>query len=335
MSTVNVAIVGLGKMGIVHAALLAAMPNVRVAGMCDANRLLTRYARRFLPDVPVVEEVSELSGLDLDAVFVTTPVTSHFDVVSRVLGFRRQPHIFVEKPLGRTSSQSNRMLESVQSVGARLLVTMVGYNRRYSVTFRQAKRMLEGGAVGEPSEFLAYAFSSDFVGYTRGRRGRLLLGDALRDLGCHALDLIFWFFGDMKVESVQHPVEEVQGVEAVRIMVKTGAGVGGRCDVSREVPAFRLPEVGLTVVGFQGTLRVTDDELQLMLGTGRPRVWYRHDLGDTVPFLLADPSYFREDESFVKGILDGHQVEPDFLAAAQIDHVISEVEGMLSASKTV
>jgi predicted dehydrogenase len=335
MSTVRVGIIGLGKMGILHAGLLSAMPSARVVALCDVNRILLRYARRFLPDARMVKEVEELPQFDLDAVYVTTPDSNHFEVVSKLLRFKPIPHIFVEKPLGRTTWQSTRMCEAVRSARATLLVNMVGYNRRYAVTFREARRMLGEGAVGKPLAFVAHAFSSDFVRQTWRGRGRSTPGNALRDLGCHALDLAYWFFGQMRVTGVQRLVERVEGFEVVRVTLRTEGDLEGRCDVSREVPAFRLPEVGLTVLGSRGTVRVTDDEVRLMLNDGKSHVWYRHDLSDWVPFLLADPSYFREDDSFVRAILEGHQVEPDFRTALEVDRVVDQVEAMLLAETGV
>ncbi len=74
--------------------------------------------------------------------------------------------------------------------------TMVGYMKRFSVTFRKAKELLDQGVLGSVISFDAYAYSSDFFGVQRdsvsGARGGVL-----EDLGSHVSDLALWFFGDL------------------------------------------------------------------------------------------------------------------------------------------
>ena len=47
---------------------------------------------------------------------------------------------------------------------------MVGYLRRFCVTFRKAKNLLCENALGEVSSFKAYAYSSDFSGNIRNSK---------------------------------------------------------------------------------------------------------------------------------------------------------------------
>lgn len=82
-------------------------------------------------------------------------------------------------------------------------ITMVGYQRRFSVTFKKAKNLLEQKAIGEPNSFEAYVYSSDFFGTKNNSRVYASKIGTLRDIGCHAIDVALWFFGDMQVESVK------------------------------------------------------------------------------------------------------------------------------------
>jgi predicted dehydrogenase len=49
METVNkklkVGVVGLGKMGLLHASLLSVMPNVQLAALCDKSWLMRKLAK--------------------------------------------------------------------------------------------------------------------------------------------------------------------------------------------------------------------------------------------------------------------------------------------------
>jgi hypothetical protein len=73
-------------------------------------------------------------------------------------------------------------------------------------------------------------------------------------------------------------------------------------------------------------MRVNDDVLELNLNGGEKFRWFRHDLGDGVGFWLGAPEYYREDECFVKSLIDGKNFEPDFFSSAKVDLVIDEIK---------
>jgi len=72
-STVRVAVIGLGKMGLLHASLLSAMPEVKLCAVCDKSKLILRISRKIFRDVQVVDDLQKLAGSNIDAVYVTTP----------------------------------------------------------------------------------------------------------------------------------------------------------------------------------------------------------------------------------------------------------------------
>jgi hypothetical protein len=71
---------------------------------------------------------------------------------------------------------------------------------------------------------------------------------------------------------------------------------------------------------------VNDDELRLELVNGESRRWYRHDLNDSVGFLLGAPEYFREDKYFIECVLNGCNGEPNFSTASKVDYLIDQVK---------
>jgi predicted dehydrogenase len=86
-----------------------------------------------------------------------------------------------------------------------------------------------------------------------------------------------------------------------------------------------MPEFGLGIHGTKGDIRVNDDEVRLEIGNGESRRLYRHDLDDSVGFLLGAPEYFREDQYFIESVLNGNNAEPGFLAASKVDFLIDQV----------
>jgi predicted dehydrogenase len=262
--------------------------------------------------------------LGLDAVYVATPISSHFSVAKRAYQEQLSRHLFVEKPLTSSYSESSELCELVTRDGG---INMVGYLRRFMVTFIKAKELLAQEAIGEPESFAMNAFSSDFCG-VRGKpqvsNGR---GGVLSDLGSHAVDLALWFFGDVQVSSAK--IESLTGVgaeDAVHFTVqRESGGLHGAISVSWCMEGYRMPEVALMIKGSRGTIEVNDDKVSLNLNGGDRSVWFRHNLGDNVGFWLGAPEYYREDASFVNSVITGSFAEPSFKTASKVDLLLDAI----------
>ena len=206
---------------------------------------------------------------------------------------------------------------------------MVGYLRRFYVTFAKAKSLLDEGKIGDVSSFKAYAFSSDFVDTKEENRESGDRGGVLADLGSYAMDLALWFFGDMSVKSASSESVLQNNVKFCVFELYQNKGIVGTCDVSWCMKDYRMPEVGFTVEGSKGTITVNDDWVELRLRGGASSRWHRQDLNDNVPFWLGSPEYYREDKYFVGCLLDGFESEPCFESASKIDMMIEDVKNKL------
>lgn len=327
----RVALVGFGKMGILHSAILSSMPNVRLVAVCEASRFSRQLASRILNGVSVLSDLRMMGDLDLNAVYVTTPPSSHSAIVKTIVEGQISPSLFVEKPLGISYADS---LES-SSLALRLRVAMVGYQRRFAVTFKKGKELLDGHFIGEPREFRGYAFSSDVLTGKRGWRfSKPAGGGVLRDLGPHLVDILLWYFGGFQVvSSVRRSIYSYGVEDFAAFSLTTKNEVKGYAEMSWSNPNYRLPEVGLAIEGTLGSLFVTDDFVRMKSKEGS-RVWYRQDLGDQVDYLLGQAEFTRESEHFASCIDRGMQPATDFKTAAEVDSILDVVYGKTSVGCT-
>ena len=319
----RVGIVGLGKMALLHASILSAMHDADVVAFCEINSLVRRFSTRIIPDVRVVSDLREFSAMDLDAVYITTPAGSHFPIIKNVYEMAIARHVFVEKPLATNFPLAKEASELAKRHGG---ANMVGYNRRFSVTFGRAKQILTEGLVGQLECFEAYAYSSDFYGAKANAKASAR-GGVISDLGCHVADLALWFFGSMDVTGAEvRPLLGGPSEDEATFGVLAGGGLRGEIKTSWCRPEYRMPELGLIVEGANGTLKVDEDKVQLSLGKGQSKTWHKHDLSDEVPFFIGGTDYVREDYSFVRSIADGAGVEPSFETASQVEKLIDDVK---------
>jgi predicted dehydrogenase len=323
LEPLRVAVVGLGKMGLLHSSILNVMENVRVVGLCEKSSIVRRIAKKLLRNVRMVDDVLELSDLDLDAIFVTTPIPTHFSIGKTVFTRNIASNFFMEKTLAASFSQAQELCKLVQVSRG---VNMVGYMKRYSVTFRKAKGLLERKAIGELTSFQAYAYSSDFAEIDLKSKISGSRGGVLPDLGSHVVDLAVWYFGPLDVASANlHSVTNSSSEDEAAFEVQSSDGLKGLFDISWCKKEYRMPEFGLRILGKEGVLGVNDDKVDLKLEDGTHTSWYRHDLNDSVGFLIGAPEYYREDECFVNSALAGRQVQPDFSEGSKVDKLLEKV----------
>lgn len=321
---VRIAVIGLGKMGLLHACILNMLPNVELVAVCEKSSMIRKFFQRIFRKVQLTDDVEDLTGSSLDAVYVTTPIPSHFVVAQAVLGKGIARNIFIEKTLASSYDKAYELCElSRHSVGT----NMVGYMKRFSVTFGKAKEILNEEILGELTSFDAYAYSSDFALSDRKSKISGSRGGVLEDLGSHVIDLALWFFGNLDFTTGTLTSLAESGFEDdANFKVRGLRGLEGQFDISWGKAEYRMPEFGLIVQGTKGTLKVSDDEVHLRSGTEESKKWFRQDLKDNVDFLLGEPEYCREDEYFANSVLHGERTNPDFFTASKVDYIIDQVK---------
>jgi predicted dehydrogenase len=312
-------------MGLLHASILNVMPNVQLVAICEKSSFTRKLLKKILRQVPLVEDVNEFSGLDLDAVYVTTPIPSHFSVAKLVCQKRLAQSLFVEKPLAANYSEAKELCELAKQT---CNVTMVGYLRRFMVTFMKAKELLSENAIGKPESFTVKAFSSDFCGIRDNPQVSIARGGVLKDLGSHAIDLALWFFGDIQVDSAAIKSLTGEGAEdSVNFTVhRESDGLKGDFSVSWCAEGYRMPEVTLSISGSKGLIEANDDKVSLRNSKGVTSTWHRPDLNDAVSFWLGSPEFYRESAYFVKSVQKKLAAEPSFETASKVDFFIDSIQ---------
>jgi predicted dehydrogenase len=320
--TLKIAIVGMGKMGLLHASLVNSIPGASLVAIYDKSALMKRFLGKAVDNVMITDKYEVFASSKYDAVYVTTPIPSHYSVVKDLYLNGITRNVFVEKTLTSGYEQSKILCQLAKENGG---TTMVGYMSRFAATYRKARLLLKNSEIGEIISFKAYAYASDFA--AGNGKASNVKGGATRDLGAHIIDLSLWLFGDLELTSVEHDKDFKNGVDnGSRFRVKSASGAPGDYDISWTKEGYRLPEFGLIVSGSEGTISVNADRIRIEKNSGECSEFYRQDLDDNVPFLLAAPEYYRENEHFIKAVMENRKAESDFSEATKVDYLIEQVE---------
>ncbi len=195
-----------------------------------AERVGNKYGVKFFTD-----EEEMLKSVDCDAVYIGTPVFSHYDQAMLALSYGK--HVFVEKPIAMNAEQGEKLVKAFKSAGK---VLTVGYMMKYHNLHEKAKDIIKSDGIGSVNSVRAQftCWYPDIKGAWRQSKA-LGGGGAIMDLGVHCIELIEDILG-----------EEIQDVKAFYstktfsyevedgavIVFRTQSGVLGHIDVNFNIP---------------------------------------------------------------------------------------------------
>lgn len=187
----NVAIVGCGLIGQKRAKALA---GARLVICADSNlSRAEQLARSAEGGVATDDWRKAVNREDVSLVVIATPHNSLAEITAAAIAAGK--HVLVEKPAARHVSE----LQPLQSLAEhKNVLVRVGFNHRYHRAFREAREIVDSGALG-PLMFLRARYGhGGRVGYDKEWRAKPELsgGGELIDQGAHLIDLARWFLGD-------------------------------------------------------------------------------------------------------------------------------------------
>lgn len=327
----NIGIVGLGKMGILHAGIVNSMPDAKVIAICEKDSLIARLAKNFLPKAITLydDPLKMLDNEQLDAVFITTPIGTHVPIALDLVRANEELSLFVEKPLASSADQAKMACEAVSKSNG---IYMVGFQKRFSPVFQRAKEFIENDSIGDLMFFKAYSFSSDVLHEGGSWRLRSGMGGVLLDLAPHLVDILLWFFGEPdSVSAVKRRLYSSEVDDYVHAVMSFKSGLKGHMDTCWSIRSYRLPELSIEIHGKKGTLTVTDDfvkhesEIESDLDSALAQVYYKQSFNTSASFLLADPEYTKEDEAFLRAENQPTSPKSDFFEAAKVNGTIDRM----------
>jgi len=319
-------------MGILHAGILNSLPDACVTAICEKDSFLIRAARSLLPKTIAFykDPAKMVANEELGAVFITTPIRTHVQLITELARTSKDLSLFVEKPLAASYEEARIACETANGLRG---IHMVGFQKRFSPIFQKAREFIQNGSLGDLIFFRAYSFSSDVLREGGSWRFRSGSGGVLLDLAPHVLDLMLWLFGEPAVvAALEKRVYSSEVDDYVHAVLSFKTGLKGHVDACWSIRSFRLPEVSIEVHGKNGMLRVTDDFLKVRIDGGGAaavagtQTFNKQSFDSSVPFLLADPEFTKEDEAFLLAVRESRIPDLNFFEAAKVNAIIDQID---------
>ena len=327
---IRVALIGLGKMGLSHLAIVNTHPDARLVAVCDSASYMTDVLGRYTGLKAYTDYRALLDEQHPDAVLVATPPGTHAAIVRAAL--ERNIHVYCEKPLCTDPAESLRLARLAQAKG---LANQVGYHYRFVAAFQEAKRLLDARVLGPIHHFRAEAYGPVVVrpSGTTWRTSRSEGGGCLYDYACHAIDMVHYLVGrpECVAGTVLNRMFSQETEDEVYATLLYGDGKTGQLAANWSDDSFRKMALKVTVWGANGRIYADRQEVQVYLRQAVPQagklvpgwnVRYTTELTPPVWFYLRGEEYSAQIDHFIQCVKRG---SPDthctFRAGAEVDDV--------------
>jgi predicted dehydrogenase len=328
---IKAGIIGLGRMGISHCAIVNAHPDVELVAVCEPSSFVTVAIERHAGFSCYKDFKKMIDCVEMDCIFITTPTKFHFDMVHYAL--KAGLHVFVEKPFCLSPEDGIQLVELAIE---KKVVNQVGYHNRFIGTFCEAKRLIKLGIIGEIYHIIGEAYGP-VVLKEEGKTWRSNSsegGGCLYDYATHVINLTQFLFDSP--ESVSGAV--IKSIfsrsvdDAVYASLHYSKGISGQIAVNWSDETYRKMSTQVTILAKKGKIIVNAQELKIYfcedpVDINFEKGWNMRwvtDLTPEVGFYLRGEEYSAQIEYFIKCIKNKQLDNINSFASAYATDCVAE-----------
>jgi myo-inositol 2-dehydrogenase/D-chiro-inositol 1-dehydrogenase len=186
----RIAVVGVGRMGMIHALHVHELESCTLAAIVDADIEKARRAGAEIgaPQVPVFSSIEDLiaSGA-AQATVIATPTHCHREHARQLIAAGQR--VLLEKPLTGTLEGDREFCAELDRDRPDAL--MLAFQKRFDAPLAHARQLMDSGLIGRV--FKIYSALEDSSPAPDGFRS----GGILPDMSIHNVDEILWLTGRM------------------------------------------------------------------------------------------------------------------------------------------
>ncbi|MCL6740799.1 inositol 2-dehydrogenase [Sphingomonas sp. RB56-2] len=298
MKVHNVALVGAGRMGELHARNAASNPRFRLAAIADHNeQLASSVARETASAAASYGEI--LGDPNIDAVMVASSTSSHLENVLAALGAGKS--VFCEKPL---SLDAAALADALPGIEASSKPVFIAFNRRFDPHLRDLKSRLDGGLIGSLETIHIINHDPalprlDFIPRS---------GGLFKDFTIHDFDTARWLIGEEFVELfavgaclIDQEIAALGDIDTAKLILKSAGGT--LCLISNSRRTGYGYDQRVELFGSKGALRVDN-----LPGTTVSKLDEAGGNGASFPFSFAEryAEAYRAELDHFADVLDGN-----------------------------
>ncbi len=305
----GICLIGCGRAGMIHARNYKnKVENAQMVACVDAVEAAAKAAAEEMGITKYYTDYHNiLNDPEVDAVVVVAPTDLHKQIVIDCAAAGK--HIFCEKPMAMTVEECDEMIEACDKHNVKL---QIGFMRRFDASFREAKRLVDSGAIGELVQI-----HSNTRGPSKPRPWMYdikMSNGILAEVNSHDIDAVRWMAGS-DIESVYAVAGNFRNPEATEqypdyydsVLMNGTLKNGVHFCIDGAAYVQYGYDSKMEIIGTKGKINVGRSDKEFVQCT-------TVENGTTTPFInswmtLFIDAYLAEDTSFVNAIINDTPVE--------------------------
>jgi len=204
MKKVRLGIIGMGYIGQIHLRHASKIANAQVLAVSDVSKKALFRAEKAGVKKTFSTYEQLLRDPEIDAVIIALPTHLHLECAKQAAEAKK--HIFLEKPIARNVEEAQKIISATEKNSVKL---MMGYPLRFNTQFQTLKKRMMQRTLGDVEiAYASFISSGPFFHRAEGYaptpvpewwfNKELTGGGVLIDMGSHIINLLRWYFGEVK-----------------------------------------------------------------------------------------------------------------------------------------
>ena len=221
---INIALFGLGRIGVMHAQNIYLNNNCSLQYVFDINQTLAKKIAKKFNSISIKNTRIAYTDKNVDVIFITTPTSTHIKYIMEAVKFKKT--IFCEKPLDLNIKKINQCKKFIKKYNPKI---QVGFNRRYDPGHYALKKSIQIGEIGKLEKIIITSRdpAPPSMAYLK------VSGGIFRDMTIHDFDLIRFYLGNDEVKEIfatttnlsDLRIKKINDYELAMCLIKSEKGI--------------------------------------------------------------------------------------------------------------
>ena len=189
---INVALIGLGRIGLMHAKNISDNMHLNLFSIYETNKILLNKARKLFKCNISKNYLDLFLDPAIDVIFIASSTSTHIKYID--LGLKFKKTIFCEKPLDLNIKKIKKLFKKVNKRSK----IQLGFNRRYDPGHYSLKKRLDSNKIGKLEKIIITSRdpAPPAISYLKSS------GGIFRDMMIHDFDLCRMYLNNDEITEI-------------------------------------------------------------------------------------------------------------------------------------
>mgnify|MGYP001266974580 FL=1 len=190
---VNVALFGLGRIGMMHAKNIHQHSKFKLKYIYDVNQKISLKASKKFNTKNIASPSFAFKDKSLDVIFIASSTVTHIPFIEDSVKYKKV--VFCEKPLDLNIKKVIQCKKKIKKLNPKI---QIGFNRRYDPGHFSLKKAIQKRRIGKVEKIIITSRDPAPPSFKYLKKS----GGIFRDMTIHDFDLVRFYLGKDKIKEI-------------------------------------------------------------------------------------------------------------------------------------